>query len=449
MITVPGPAQPAAAGDPAAAAPAVHVEGLRKRYGEVTALAGVDLAVHAGEFFTFLGPSGSGKTTLLRLIAGFERPDGGRIELGGQDVTQIPPYARDVNTVFQDYALFPHMTVAQNIEYGLRVRHVPRTTRRERVTKALDMVRLPGLGSRKPAQLSGGQRQRVALARAIVNEPQVLLLDEPLGALDLKLRQEMQLELLQVQREVGITFVYVTHDQEEALTMSDRIAVLNHGHIEQIGTPVEVYERPRTDFVAGFIGVSNLIERGGHRITVRPEKITMLEDGQQDPPGMHAESGRVQDVIYAGVLTRYVVDLDGGGELVVSRQNVFTVFCYLWLPFMIIPVYAALERIPASQIEASQDLGARTWRTTRLVLFPLALPGIVAGSIFTFSLTLGDYITPLLVGGTSANFMGNIIYSNIGIANNVPFAAAMALVPIAIMAVYLLSARALGAFEAI
>jgi putative spermidine/putrescine transport system ATP-binding protein len=321
MITVPGPAQPAAAGDPAAAAPAVHVEGLRKRYGDVIALAGVDLAVHAGEFFTFLGPSGSGKTTLLRLIAGFDRPDSGRIELGGRDVTQIPPYARDVNTVFQDYALFPHMTVAQNIEYGLRVRHVPRAARRERVSKALDMVRLPGLGSRKPAQLSGGQRQRVALARAIVNEPQVLLLDEPLGALDLKLRQEMQLELLQVQREVGITFIYVTHDQEEALTMSDRIAVLNHGHIEQIGTPVEVYERPRTDFVAGFIGVSNLIERGGHQITVRPEKITLLEDGQHDPPGMHAEPGRVQDVIYAGVLTRYVVDLDGGGELVVSRQN--------------------------------------------------------------------------------------------------------------------------------
>jgi putative spermidine/putrescine transport system ATP-binding protein len=321
MITVPGPAQPAAAGDRAAVAPAVHVEGLQKRYGDVTALAGVDLAVQAGEFFTLLGPSGSGKTTLLRLIAGFERPDSGRIELDGSDVTRVPPYARNVNTVFQDYALFPHMTVAQNIEYGLRVRHVAKAQRRERVSKALDMVRLPGLGSRKPAQLSGGQRQRVALARAIVNEPQVLLLDEPLGALDLKLRQEMQLELLRVQREVGITFVYVTHDQEEALTMSDRIAVLNHGNIEQIDAPVEVYEQPRTAFVAGFIGVSNLIERDGHRITVRPEKITLLEDGQQDPPGTHVEAGRVQDVIYAGVLTRYVVDLDGGGELVVSRQN--------------------------------------------------------------------------------------------------------------------------------
>ena len=218
-----------------------------------------------GEFFTLLGPSGSGKTTLLRLIAGFETPNAGRIELAGRDVSRVPPYFRDVNTVFQDYALFPHMTVTENVEYGLRVRRVPKTERRERAARALEMVRLPGLGSRKPAQLSGGQRQRVALARAIVNEPQVLLLDEPLGALDLKLRQEMQLELLRVQREIGITFIYVTHDQEEALTMSDRIAVVNHGHIEQVGEPIAVYERPQTAFVAGFIGVSNLIERDGHR----------------------------------------------------------------------------------------------------------------------------------------------------------------------------------------
>ena len=321
MITVPGPAQPAASGDRAAASAAVHVAGLRKRYGDVVALADTELTVRSGEFFTLLGPSGSGKTTLLRLIAGFERPDGGRVELGGRDVTRIPPYARDVNTVFQDYALFPHMTVAENIGYGLRVRRIPRAARRERVARALEMVRLPGLGGRKPSQLSGGQRQRVALARAIVNEPQVLLLDEPLGALDLKLRQEMQLELLRVQRQVGITFVYVTHDQEEALTMSDRIAVLNHGRIEQIGTPIEVYERPRTAFVAGFIGVSNLIERDGRRVTVRPEKITLLADGQPDPPGAHAEAGLVRDVIYAGVLTRYVVELEAGGVLVVSRQN--------------------------------------------------------------------------------------------------------------------------------
>ena len=321
MITDPGPAPPSAAGEPAAAAAAVHVSGLRKRYGDVVALGGVDLVIGAGEFFTLLGPSGSGKTTLLRLIAGFERPDAGRIELGGSDVTRVPPYARNVNTVFQDYALFPHMTVGQNIEYGLRVRRVPRADRREKVDRALEMVRLSGLGDRKPAQLSGGQRQRVALARAIVNEPQVLLLDEPLGALDFKLRQEMQIELQHVQREVGITFVYVTHDQEEALAMSDRIAVLSNGGIEQIGTPLEVYERPRTDFVAGFIGISNLIERDGRHMTIRPEKIRLLAEGEEPPPGARVETGRIRDVVYVGVLTRYIVDLDAGGELVVARQN--------------------------------------------------------------------------------------------------------------------------------
>ena len=299
----------------------VELRGVTKRYGEIAAIDDLSLGVRHGEFLSLLGPSGCGKTTTLRLIAGFERPDGGRIELGGRDVTQVPPYARDVNTVFQDYALFPHMSVAQNIEYGLRVSRVAKGQRREQVDQALEMVRLPGLGGRKPAQLSGGQRQRVALARAIVNEPDVLLLDEPLGALDLKLRQEMQLELQRVQREVGITFVYVTHDQEEALTMSDRIAVLSGGRIEQIGGPAEVYERPRTPFVAGFIGVSNLIQRDGHTITVRPEKITLVAGDEPDPPGTHAEPGRIRDVIYAGVLTRYVVDLDGGGELVVSRQN--------------------------------------------------------------------------------------------------------------------------------
>jgi putative spermidine/putrescine transport system ATP-binding protein len=321
MIAVPSSAQPADAGDPAAPEAAVRVTGARKAYGDVLAVADVNLVIRAGEFFTMLGPSGSGKTTLLRMIAGFERPDAGRIELGGRDVTRVPPYARDVNTVFQDYALFPHMTVAQNIEYGLRVRRVPKAERRERAARALEMVRLSGLGDRKTAQLSGGQRQRVALARAIVNEPEVLLLDEPLGALDFKLRQEMQLELQHVQREVGITFVYVTHDQEEALAMSDRIAVLSQGRIEQIGTPLEVYERPRTDFVAGFIGISNLIERDGRHMTIRPEKIRLLAVGEEPPPGAHVETGRIRDVVYAGVLTRYVIDLDAGGELVVARQN--------------------------------------------------------------------------------------------------------------------------------
>ena len=321
MTASTGPAQPAIAERDGGGNPAVRVRGLRKNYGQVTALDGVDLDIRAGEFFTMLGPSGSGKTTLLRLIAGFERPDGGAIELGGRDISRVPPYARDVNTVFQDYALFPHMSVMQNIEYGLRVKRVSRSERRRRAERALEMVRLSGLGERKPSQLSGGQRQRVALARAIVNEPHVLLLDEPLGALDLKLRQEMQLELQHVQREVGITFVYVTHDQEEALSMSDRIAVLSRGRIEQVGTPLEVYERPATDFVAGFIGISNVIERDGRHITIRPEKIQMLADRQQPPAGFHTETGTIKDVVYVGVSTRYTIALDAGGELVVAKQN--------------------------------------------------------------------------------------------------------------------------------
>jgi putative spermidine/putrescine transport system ATP-binding protein len=321
MTASSGPAQSAAAEPDAGSSAAIRVQGLRKNYGPVVALDGVDLDIRPGEFFTLLGPSGSGKTTLLRLIAGFERPDGGSISLAGREISRVPPYARDINTVFQDYALFPHMSVLTNIEYGMRVRRVGKSERRGRAERALDMVRLTGLGERKPAQLSGGQRQRVALARAIVNEPQVLLLDEPLGALDLKLRQEMQLELQHVQREVGITFVYVTHDQEEALSMSDRIAVLSRGRIEQVGTPLDVYERPRTDFVAGFIGISNLIERDGRHVTVRPEKIRLLGDGEEPPAGWRAETGIIRDVVYVGVITRYTIDLDAGGELVVARQN--------------------------------------------------------------------------------------------------------------------------------
>ncbi|HKW59594.1 MAG TPA: ABC transporter ATP-binding protein [Candidatus Dormibacteraeota bacterium] len=301
--------------------PALKLHAVRKSYGSVLAVAGVDLVVDEGEFFTLLGPSGSGKTTLLRLIAGFERPDDGRIELGGRDVTTVPPHLRDTNTVFQDYALFPHMSVADNIAYGLKVKGVSRQARERRVERALAMVRLSGLGHRRPNQLSGGQRQRVALARAVVNEPEVLLLDEPLGALDLKLRQEMQIELKQIQKEVGITFVYVTHDQEEALTMSDRLAVMANGQIEQIGTPIDVYERPATEFVAGFIGISNVLLRDGVRFVVRPEKIRMLAEGETAPAGMTVENGRVEEVIYVGMTTRYVVHLDGGEQLVAVRQN--------------------------------------------------------------------------------------------------------------------------------
>jgi putative spermidine/putrescine transport system ATP-binding protein len=301
--------------------PDISVRGLTKRYGDVVAVDGIDLDIEPGEFFTMLGPSGSGKTTTLRMIAGFEIPDEGTIELAGADVSRLPPYDRPVNTVFQDYALFPHMTVQANVEYGLMVKKVRKGERRERARQALEMVRLAGFGERKPAQLSGGQRQRVALARAIVNRPKVLLLDEPLGALDLKLRQQMQIELKSIQREVGITFVYVTHDQEEALTMSDRLAVFNEGRIEQIGPPADVYEHPQSEFIAGFVGVSNVLERNGRRYTVRPEKVNLLEEGDEPEDGTHVEAGHVRDVQYVGPVTRYHVTLDRGGELQVLAQN--------------------------------------------------------------------------------------------------------------------------------
>jgi putative spermidine/putrescine transport system ATP-binding protein len=297
---------------------AVRLRGVRRTFGDVVAIDNLDLDIAAGEFFTMLGPSGSGKTTTLRVIAGFERPDAGHVELAGVDVTRTAPSERDVNTVFQDYALFPHMTVVENVEYGLRVRGVDRKERRAKASEVLERVRLPHVGARRPAELSGGQRQRVALARAIVNSPTVLLLDEPLGALDLKLRQEMQIFLKELQRELGITFVYVTHDQEEALTMSDRLAVFNNGRIEQIGTPADVYEHPETEFVAGFVGVSNVLERDGRRFTIRPEKIVMSGGGGEGEPGV------VHDVVYVGMVTRYIVDLDAGGTLVVVQQNLET-----------------------------------------------------------------------------------------------------------------------------
>ena len=302
---------------PPAARVAVGLRGIRRTFGDVVAIEQLDLDIAEGEFFTLLGPSGSGKTTTLRVIAGFEQPDAGRVDLMGRDVTRVPPSERDVNTVFQDYALFPHMTVQENVEYGLRVKGIGRRERRAQAAEVLERVRLPNVGSRKPMQLSGGQRQRVALARAIVNSPSVLLLDEPLGALDLKLRQEMQVFLKALQRDLGITFVYVTHDQEEALTMSDRLAVFNEGRIEQIGSPAEVYEHPATEFVAGFVGVSNVLERDGRRITIRPEKIHMSDDGPGEP-------GVIREVVYVGMVTRYLVELDSGGQLVVVRQNLET-----------------------------------------------------------------------------------------------------------------------------
>jgi putative spermidine/putrescine transport system ATP-binding protein len=312
---------------------AVRLDGVVKRFGDVLAADGIDLEVQEGEFFSLLGPSGSGKTTCLRMIAGFERPTAGRILLGGVDVGDRPPYERDVNTVFQDYALFPHMTVSENVGYGLMVRKVPRSERAERVSEALEMVRLGAFGDRKPGQLSGGQRQRVALARALVMRPRVLLLDEPLGALDLKLRQAMQVELKEIQQAVGLTFLYVTHDQEEALTMSDRLAVFNQGRVEQVGTPADVYERPATGFVAGFVGVSNLIEGDAaaaiigspQPVTIRPEKIHLaLDVNAPVAEGECTATGVVGKVVYLGAVTRYTVMLDEGGELVVMQQNLRT-----------------------------------------------------------------------------------------------------------------------------
>ena len=312
--------------------PAVRLRGLRKTFGSVVAVDHVDLDVYDGEFLTLLGPSGSGKTTVLRMIAGFELPTAGRVELGGVDVTNRPPFDRDVNTVFQDYALFPHMSVQDNVEYGLRVRKVDRGQRRRRAEQALETVRLGGYGNRQPRELSGGQRQRVALARALVNSPKVLLLDEPLGAVDLKLREQMQVELKGIQREVGITFVFVTHDQQEALTMSDRIAVFHAGRLEQVGPPAEVYERPQSEFVAGFVGTSNLLRGDVARTvlgrdgiwSVRPEKIRVLGPGAVAAPDDRSASGIVREVVYVGDVTRFVVELDAGAELVALQQNLET-----------------------------------------------------------------------------------------------------------------------------
>jgi putative spermidine/putrescine transport system ATP-binding protein len=303
-----------------------------KLMGEVKAVDNVSLEIRNGEFFSLLGPSGSGKTTSLRMIAGFDRPTSGQILLYGQDVSNLPPYERDVNTVFQDYALFPHMTVGENVGYGLMIKKIAKSEREKHVDEMLDLVQLVGFAGRKPAQLSGGQRQRVALARALINHPKVLLLDEPLGALDLKLRQQMQIELKSIQKRVGITFIFVTHDQEEALTMSDRIAVFNQGRIEQVGTPSEIYEHPSTQFVAGFVGVSNLIygeiakriTGSDSKFSVRPEKIRLGSVTDKPETDTFVADGRVRDVIYLGLYTRYLVELHGGGDLVVVEQNLKT-----------------------------------------------------------------------------------------------------------------------------
>jgi spermidine/putrescine transport system ATP-binding protein len=340
-------------GDAQARRVAKSVEGANPDAGFM-AVDHIDLEVRDGEFFSLLGPSGCGKTTTLRMIGGFEQPTEGTIELQGEDVTWLPAYRRNVNTVFQNYALFPHLTIFENVAFGLRRRKVSDADVKQRVGDMLELVELRGFDNRKPAQISGGQAQRVALARALVNKPAVLLLDEPLGALDLKLRKQMQIELKRIQQEVGITFIYVTHDQEEAMTMSDRIAVMNHGRYEQLGDPEVLYERPRTRFVAGFLGVSNLLpatpggrENGyaGFRLGdgsvvrvpaalvdgkpegklalgVRPEKIRLIEPKDEVPGGLNRASGTISHASYLGVSTQYIVNLKDGHRVTVYEQNV-------------------------------------------------------------------------------------------------------------------------------
>jgi spermidine/putrescine transport system ATP-binding protein len=331
--------------------PDIRLAGVSKQFGNVRALEPTDLTIDRGEFFSLLGASGSGKTTTLRIIAGFEEPSTGKVYLQNRDVTLTAPYERNVNTVFQDYALFPHMSVEDNVAYGLRVRRTPKQEMRRRVAESLALVRLSGFEKRRPSQLSGGQRQRVALARALINAPAVLLLDEPLGALDLKLRREMQFELKRIQTDVGITFLYVTHDQEEAMSMSDRVAVMSEGRIMQVGTPTQVYERPVDAFVAGFVGVSNLLQarvasreasrlrlvvEGFERlmapildgvsegqtvtVTVRPEKIRMRARPNTASDDAASARGKIVDVSYGGAFTRYTVKV-GGTELAVLEQN--------------------------------------------------------------------------------------------------------------------------------
>jgi spermidine/putrescine transport system ATP-binding protein len=323
-----------------------------KKFGEAVAVDHINLEVEDGEFFSLLGPSGCGKTTTLRMIGGFEAPTSGLIELQGQDVTWLPPYKRNVNTVFQNYALFPHLTIYENVAFGLRRKGVKDSEVQARVKDMLKLVELSGFDARRPTQISGGQAQRVALARALINKPAVLLLDEPLGALDLKLRKQMQVELKRIQQEVGITFIYVTHDQEEAMTMSDRIAVMNNGRYEQLGEPEALYERPTTRFVAGFLGISNLLpgavegndgthaavrledgtvvqaprgiigDRSNVSIGVRPEKIRLHEADMEPPAGHNHMSGVVRDASYLGVSTQYQVEAQGGARITVYEQNV-------------------------------------------------------------------------------------------------------------------------------
>jgi putative spermidine/putrescine transport system ATP-binding protein len=307
----------------------VSLRGVNKFFDDVHAVANLDLDVHAGEFFSMLGPSGSGKTTVLRLIAGFESASTGSISIESQDVTELAPFDRPVNTVFQDYALFPHMSIQENVEYGLRTRKVPKEERAKQALEAIDSVKLSHLSQRLPHQLSGGQRQRIALARALVLRPKVLLLDEPLGALDKQLREEMQVELKRIQREAGITFIFVTHDQEEAMRMSDRIAVFNAGAIEQIGTPQQVYEKPESTFVARFLGVSNVfsdqaaqeIFGSAATVNIRPERIRLVPPETKLKAGEHGVVGKIIEASYIGATTIFLIETESGQKVIATRLN--------------------------------------------------------------------------------------------------------------------------------
>ncbi len=307
----------------------VSLRGVNKYFDQVHAVANLDLDVNAGEFFSMLGPSGSGKTTVLRLIAGFESASSGRVVIESQDVTDLAPFDRPVNTVFQDYALFPHMSIQENVEYGLRTRGVAKAERAKQALEAIDSVKLSHLSQRLPHQLSGGQRQRIALARALVLRPKVLLLDEPLGALDKQLREEMQVELKRIQREAGITFIFVTHDQEEAMRMSDRIAVFNEGSIEQIGTPQQVYEKPQTKFVASFLGVSNIFEGAAAKeifgsttmVNIRPERVKLVPEATKLSAGESGVVGTIIEASYIGATTIYVIQTQSGQRLIATRLN--------------------------------------------------------------------------------------------------------------------------------
>ncbi|MGK0740645.1 ABC transporter ATP-binding protein [Leucobacter sp. Z1108] len=324
-------AQPSTAHDAPTEA-AVSLQGIAKQFGDLTAVKDLDIDIRGGEFFSMLGPSGSGKTTVLRMIAGFEEPTAGKILLHGKDVTRTAPFDREVNTVFQDYALFPHLTIAENVAYGLTVRKVDKATRVKLVSEALEQVQLGHVADRKPTQLSGGQRQRIALARALILRPKVLLLDEPLGALDKQLREQMQIELKQIQREVGITFIFVTHDQEEALTLSDRVAVFNNGKIEQVGSPREVYEFPQTEFVARFLGVTNILPAelsqrvlgNGEVHSLRPERVQLTDPTSPTDADTVALAGTVAETVYAGAHTRYLVDTVDGIRIIAEKQNSHT-----------------------------------------------------------------------------------------------------------------------------